>query len=280
MLAAAAVFIVVGAVVVVQMNPRSASVQLSSTMAESAMEPAPGSMHPQQNHATDEAPAFEQAQRVTRNIPDESAPGKDLMDTEAYPGPGAVSSGSSRLEKPAEKKAKSEIASDESTAGHPPAAEEATGKDRGEKLQSLGYLSREMPATQSEPPAASAEPPTARRVASAPPETGATAEESDAATQKGASEAGEAQGFAPMRALAETEQQKEAGRVFEKKNGDWIQRGYENESLKSIRRDSPEWKQLVIKESKLSDLAKLEGRIVFELDDSWYELLPVERSGS
>jgi hypothetical protein len=79
----------------------------------------------------------------------------------------------------------------------------------------------------------------------------------------------------PVEAKAE-DTAKRAGRAFHKKAEDWIQDGYKEESRTKVIRDSETWNQLVKKEIGLREILKLDGRIVFKLEDTWYELLPLK----
>jgi len=310
LLAAAAVFIVVGAVVVVQMNPRLAPMELASEMAEPAMGSAADTAQRQQNVATDAAPAPAAPRFSAPEAASFSEEG--LIDTEAGPGPGAASSGgpgNSFSHKPEELQDRSAGAAPDSTRedkdsaksevdsalGRPPkrapleaqtpqrirsermagqmaeppavTARDAQEAQESQSMNALGYAGREAPQTQPEAAPPPAEPPMeSRALAASVPEDAA-----DDVARSQPSQKAKVESVTPV---------EHAGRRFHKDAKDWIQDGYDGEPLTTIRRDSEEWKPLLQKEDGLRDILQLEGRIVFKLDKTWYELLPVEASGS
>ena len=308
LLAAAAVFIVVGAVVVVQMNPQRSPMRLSKNLPDTSAEMAAESAAPQPSFAADEAAAPASSKP---SAPESAAFSEEnLLDTEAGPGPGARSSGrpgngyfqkteemqdrsagaalgSTREDKDS---ARSEVDSDlgraatqgapleaqapqrtrsERMAGQmaepPPVA--ADDAQESQALGSLGYAEKEIPQTQPGTVGPPAEPPMQRQSLSASAREDAP--ENVARSQP--SQKAKIESVTPA---------EHAGRLFHKKAEDWIQNGYDGEPLTTIRRDSDEWKQLLQKEGKLRDILKLDGRLVFKLDKTWYELLPLESPGS
>lgn len=71
-----------------------------------------------------------------------------------------------------------------------------------------------------------------------------------------------------------TEHRTVAGREFAFKDGAWRESGYDGASVRELRRDSWMFKLLVEKHPLIVELGKLDGKVIFRLEDSWYALLP------
>jgi hypothetical protein len=86
----------------------------------------------------------------------------------------------------------------------------------------------------------------------------------------------DAAGPTPQIAMESTEgaERKLADRTFGRIGEDWIQDGYDNETLTAVQRESDAWNVLVRKDFTLTAVLELEGRVVFKQGDIWYELLP------
>jgi hypothetical protein len=307
MLAAAAVFLVFGAIIVVQMNPEMAPMLLSREMATERAETAPRQALSQPDLAAESVSADQtfapQSLDETRvfEVPE--------ADMDTLRGPGAASSGNSngaylqkgsvnkeeasageaekRLDRPSEplpettevlgRARAGALADDESSpqrqAGIAPEMEqiermeslvpsEAPVAEGIEPSPSPGLFGDE--ATKPEPPAASQPemPSSSAREAGSPPPPDRA--EYDAA------------GPTPQIAMESTEgaERKLADRTFGRIGEDWIQDGYDNETLTAVQRESDAWNVLVRKDFTLTAVLELEGRVVFKQGDIWYELLP------
>ncbi|MCL4692762.1 MAG: hypothetical protein KJ060_09665, partial [Candidatus Hydrogenedentes bacterium] len=298
MLAAAAVFIVVGAIVVVQMNPAMAPTMLSKNLGDYAAESVPqAAMEKSDAAASQQLHLHAPLPAVADEAVPQSAPVVESeMDTESVQGPGAVSSGP------------------------------ANGYFQGQSLSAEKGGRPAAPMTQPEPMIAGME---AGRVEAAPPPQRQDEQARRVAQQQGRMEAGEsaatdagesepqhfgdnaagamappAEAPAPtamrgrdaddsgVKSLAEEGLAREkpmvaeeslvvdtrtvAERMFQRRGEDWIQEDYNDESLTTVRRESEAWNVLVRKEFDLAAVLELEGRVVFKQGDIWYELLPAE----
>ncbi len=297
MLAAAAVFIVVGAIVVVQMNPNMAPTMLSKEMPDYAAETFPQAAMEDSDTAASQQLRDEAPEAADEAVPRSLAPlVESEMDTEPVQGPGAVSSGP------------------------------ANGYFQGRNSGAAKGERSSAPVTQPEPMIAGRE---AERVEAAPPPQrqngqagrvdqlqGRMEAEESAATEVAESEpqlfgdnaagaiAPPAEAPAPtamrgrdtddsgVKSFAEESLAREkpmvaeeslvvdtrtvAERTFQRRGEDWIQEGYNDESLTTIQRESEAWNVLVRKEFNLAAVLELEGRVVFKQGDIWYELLPAE----
>lgn len=310
MLAAAAVFIVVGAIVVVQMNPAMAPMMLSKEMADYAAESIPQSANEESSVMADRSL---EAGAPKAEIADETAVQSlapleaSETDTEAVQGPGAVSSGPANGQFQGRNLSAREGNRSADAMKVQPHPAPATGPapmvapqeaDRSEGLASPQRQALDEPQaapppdsasngaggmaatkiTQSEPQffsgetagatAPSAEPPTppAMRGRDAMDSSENARPEENLAREK--LMLSEESVLVNTRALAE--------RTFQRRGEDWIQEGYNDESLTTVHRESDAWNVLVRKDFDLAGILELESRVVFKQGDIWYELLPAE----
>lgn len=311
LLAAAAVFIVFGAIIVVQMNPEMAPILLSREMATPSAETAPTQVLSQPDLAAESVSAERtfapQSRDETRVL---EVPEAD-MDT--VRGPGAASSGSSNgafLHGQV-------VLKDESSAGDaglrvepmpasPPENARVTGRasdgvlsgitpspqrealvgqdsDRMEKTSSSApgqSLAAESAETAPPPkPLADVVPKSEPVISPSPDVPEMLGRSADDAPARDFAERNAAAPLPPV-ATESTDgaKRKLAVRTFDRKGEDWIQDGYDNETLTTIHRESEAWNVLVRKDFTLTAVLELEGRVVFKQGDIWYELLPANPS--
>lgn len=63
-----------------------------------------------------------------------------------------------------------------------------------------------------------------------------------------------------------------ADREFEERDGGWYERGYDGESLQTVRRGSETLNELASRIPKLAEILALKGDIVFKLAETWYRV--------
>ena len=63
-----------------------------------------------------------------------------------------------------------------------------------------------------------------------------------------------------------------AGRVFNFRDGTWRQKGYRSQKTTVLERDSEELRTLTERHPEVAGILALGDRVVFRLDDTWYEL--------
>jgi hypothetical protein len=73
----------------------------------------------------------------------------------------------------------------------------------------------------------------------------------------------------------DTVEKKVAGRTFVRKGGVWRQKEYRKETTVSLVHGGQALRKLVTKYKELAAITRLEGRVIFRVDDTWYELAPL-----
>ena len=63
-----------------------------------------------------------------------------------------------------------------------------------------------------------------------------------------------------------------AGRVFNFRDGAWRQKGYRKQNTVLLERDSEEVRTLTERHPDVAEILALHDRVIFRLDDTWYEL--------
>lgn len=297
MLAAAAVFIVVGAIVVVQMNPDTTSFRLSKMMPDEAAETYPQAAMEESGTAASQQLRNEAPEAADEAVSRSLAPlVESEMDTEPVQGPGAVSSGpangyfqgrrpsAEKGERPSAPMTQPEpmIAGMEADrvegAPLPQRQEEQARRvdqlqDRIEAGESAATdVAESEPQSLGDNAAGAIAPP-----AEAPAPPAMRGRDADDSGVKSLAEEGLAR-EKPMVAAESVvvDTRKVAERTFQRRGEDWIQEGYNDESLTTIQRASEAWNVLVRKDFDLAAVLELEGRVVFKQGDIWYELLPAE----
>jgi len=77
-----------------------------------------------------------------------------------------------------------------------------------------------------------------------------------------------------MREDGDMAEKRVAGRTFLRKDGVWRQKEYRKQTTVGLVHGGKALRDLIAKYNELAAITRLKGRVVFRVDDTWYELIP------